>query len=48
MGDMESIIHTDSNGNDNIQADNEVNAGVPEVKESKDINESHSNYEEDC
>ena len=39
---MESIIHTEADGDYNIGADNEVNADVPEVKKSNNINQSNS------
>ena len=47
MANMNSIINTKTNGEDNIGTDNEVNADVKEMEETNDVNESETNGDED-
>ena len=46
MSYMDSIVHTEPYGQDNIGADKEVNVDIPEIEETNDINESETDNEE--
>ena len=43
---VDSIVHTEPYGENNIGADKEVNANIPEMEETNDINESETDNEE--
>ena len=47
MSYMDSIVHTESYGQDNIGADKEVNVDIPEMEETNDVNESETDNKED-
>ena len=46
MSYVDSIVHTESYGEDNIGADKEVNGNIPEMEKTNDINESETDNEE--
>ena len=47
MADVDTVVNAQADGKDNVDAGDDVDGDVPEVKETDDVGETEGNHEDD-